>query len=153
MYSYNVKNLYKVSAEDAGNELERIREKYGTLLPKDVVEESKSEDSVLHSIFEWDNKKAADSWRISQAQALIRNVVVTIEHEEVVCKVRAFVNSRESASDERSYIPINVAMNNDVAYADMLATCKRDMQNFINKYQVLSETRGIIKEMLKVMVK
>ena len=147
MYKYAVDRLYKVSAEDAGKELERIRIKYGTLKAEDVVEESKAKDSVLHSVFEWNNKEAADAWRINQAKALIRNVVVVIEKKEIKCKVRAFVSVAESPTSGASYVPINDALSNDYAKKYLMVCAKRDMESFVSKYRTLDELGGIISQM------
>ena len=147
MYKYAVKRLYKVPAEDAGRELERIRTKYGVLKPKDVVEESKDDSSVLHSIFQWDNNKAADSWRIQQAADLIRNVIVTVDSKEVKCNVRAFVSVSESPFSVASYVPIDEALRNEYTRKQLLEDAKRDMASFSAKYRTLDELGGIIDQM------
>ena len=147
MYSYSIQGLYKVSAEDAGKELERIRQKYGSLKAEDVVTESKSKDSPLYSIFEWDNKKAADAWRVNQAKALIRNIVVNIEHKEMQCKVRAFVSVADGPQAKASYVPINEASNNEYAKKYLMNCAKHDMECFTAKYRTLTELGEIISQM------
>lgn len=147
MYQYSIQGLYKVPAEDAGKELERIRQKYGTLKAEDVVTESKDPSSLLHSIFEWNNKKAGDAWRINQAKALIRSVIVTVEHKEVQCKVRAFVSVAEGPHDRASYVPIHEATSNDYAKKYLMNCAKHDMECFTAKYRTLSELDGIIGQM------
>lgn len=69
-----------VDAQAVGEELERIRsENDGKLLPQDVVEESRSEDAVLHPAFEWIDAVAAEEYRLNQARTLIRSVRVVTE--------------------------------------------------------------------------
>jgi len=147
MYKYAVDRLYKVPAEAAGKELERIRIKYGTLKPKNVVEESKDESSVLHSIFQWDNEKAADAWRIRQAQDLIRNVIVTVNKQEVKCNVRAYVNVADSPFNLASYVPIDEALRNEYTRKQLLDDAKHDMESFVAKYRTLDELGGIVSQM------
>lgn len=147
MYSYTIQGIYKIPAEVAGKELERIREKYGTLEAEKVVEESKDDSSVLHSIFEWDEKKAADSWRVNQAKALIRSIVVNVEREEIKCKVRAFVSVSNAPGEKATYVPINDASNNEYAKWYLMNCAKHDMECFTSKYRTLSELGEIISQM------
>src|SRR5690606_1315589 len=66
-----------VDAQTAGKELERIREANdGRLRPEDVVVSAQKQDSPLHAIFTWDDSKAANEYRLSQARRLIRLVVI-----------------------------------------------------------------------------
>jgi len=147
MYQYSIQGLYAVPAEVTGKELERIRKKYGTLNAKDVVEESKDPSSPLHRIFEWENDKAAESWRINQAKALIRSVVVVIEHKETPCKVRAFVSVADGPHNKASYVPITEATSNGYAKKYLMNCAKHDMECFAAKYRTLSELDEIISKM------
>ena len=140
-----------LSAEQAALELETIRKKYGDLKPQYVVAESKKKGSYLHDYFEWDNKKAADKWRIEQARWLLRNINVEIIHNEVSAKVRAFVHVREEKKLPRNYVPIQEAIINDQAYQDLLEQSKEDMENFISTYSQITELNGVKAEMLKVL--
>jgi hypothetical protein len=47
----------------------------GVLSPADVVEDARNPNSPLHDIFIWDDTAAAHSYRILQAQTIIRTVV------------------------------------------------------------------------------
>ena len=50
-----------------------------------VLNDARNTKSPLHPFIEWDNRKAAESWRLEQAQHLINaiRVVVEIDGEEV----------------------------------------------------------------------
>ncbi len=65
-----------VEAQDAGEELERINEKYGQTTASNVVDESRPEKAVLHEAFEWDDEVAAEEHRKTQARSLIKTVRV-----------------------------------------------------------------------------
>lgn len=60
----------------------------GLLRPEDVVEAARSEASPLHPLFEWDAKKAANSYRIMQACTLIRRVRVEIVTTNLIADVK-----------------------------------------------------------------
>ena len=65
-----------VKAQDAGEELERIQQFHGKVTPDIVVDEARPIDSPLHNVFEWDDEKAAENYRHSQARVLIRSIEV-----------------------------------------------------------------------------
>lgn len=50
--------------------------------PEKVVELAKDSDSPIHSYFEWDDKKAAKSYRMIQASQLIKVVVINASRRE-----------------------------------------------------------------------
>ena len=152
VYSFKVPELYSnLDAKKVAKELERITTQYGELKPEYVVKESEDESSVLHCCFVWDDTKAAALWRKKQARDLINNIKVEIKTEKVSATVRAFVNVREQKDLSRSYIPIEKAIANDIAYKDLLEQAKDDMQSFIVTYAQISELNAVKAEMLKVL--
>src|SRR5476651_2627558 len=85
---------FPIEAQAAGEELERLRAaRNGNLIAAHVVEAAKRKTSVLHGVFEWDDKKAAHMHRLDQASGLIRHmVVVSIGAKGEPVTTRAFVN-------------------------------------------------------------
>jgi hypothetical protein len=66
-----------VTAEQAYTELERIRAAHDEKLsPHDIVSESRPKGAVLHPLFEWNDKAAAEEYRVHQARRLSRAVYV-----------------------------------------------------------------------------
>lgn len=72
-----------VSASEVAEELDRIRET-GDLTPQAVVEQSQSDDALLHPAFEWDDAKAASEHRLQQARQLLRGVFVVYEDRDPI---------------------------------------------------------------------
>jgi len=60
----------------------------GRLDTADVVDAARNPDSPLHGYFEWDDSAAAEAYRLSQAETLIRRfkIVVTVENVPVRCR-------------------------------------------------------------------
>ena len=152
IYKFITPGLFKgVTAEEAALELERIREKHGELTPALIVQESEDEDAVLHSIFQWDNARAAQLYRERQAGNLIRNIVVSVTNETVSYNVRAFVNVQPAPEKPREYVPLQEAIANEDAYKDLLEQARCDMQSFVDKYRQITELNAVKAEMLKAM--
>lgn len=128
-----------------------IREKNnGELTPEAVVEASKDKSSLLHNVFEWDDKKAAKSWRIEQARQLIKHITVTVVTKECEVRYRAIVNIAKSGFQKGSYIPLQEVINDKQSYEALLQQAKNDAQDFIDRYSQLSELNGVKREMLKL---
>lgn len=70
-----------VSASVALEELQRIAAEHeDELRPADVVEAARPLTAPLHPAFEWDNKAAAEQYRLYQARHMVRSVrVVNVE--------------------------------------------------------------------------
>jgi hypothetical protein len=72
-----------VSAEIAGTRLAELAEQNGgDITPPLVVEDARPEGAVLHDAFEWDDTTAGEQWRLEQARALVRNVIVVHVEED-----------------------------------------------------------------------
>lgn len=78
-YQWKIKSFSRgIDPNKAIDELERIEQVYGALTPENIIKESKYNNSILYDLFEWDNEKAANNYRLQQARILLNNVQVTI---------------------------------------------------------------------------
>lgn len=78
-FTFESNNIWIKPAEAPiiGGELMRIRQEHeGELRPEDVVETARDVGSPLHRYFTWDDSRAADLFRKSQASRLIRSITV-----------------------------------------------------------------------------
>lgn len=137
-----------VTADQAVEELERIREKRGILTPGIIVDESRGENALLHKCFQWDDTKAAALYREEQARTLIRNIRCVVEITEISYKTRTYVNVSTVEGSPRSYLPIDTAMSEDYSRADLLNQAKEDARKFITKYNTLEQLNKVKEEML-----
>lgn len=81
-------------------ELETI----GDITPEAVVDLAKNKESVLHDYFEWNNKKAAESYRLQQASGLLRRIdVVVIKGEEKIETRWLEIETRAAFTSEIHY--------------------------------------------------
>lgn len=58
-------------------ELKKLTEE-GVLDPENVVEAARNPKSAMHDQFNWDDSEAAHAYRLQQARALIKRVVVEV---------------------------------------------------------------------------
>lgn len=143
-YQWKVPGIMPVDAQTAGNELQRIYERDGVIEPETVVAESQTPSAPLHSCFEWDDEKAAHKYRITQAQNIIRAIVVVDEAKQP--ETRAFV------SVQREYHPVSVVVRNPEKREILLQNALNELRWFERKYNTLQELSAVfsaIKEVTK----
>lgn len=123
--------------------MEEIRKQRGQLTPAILLEESRSEDALLHNCFEWDDTEAAEKYRLNQSRLFIANVKVTVlddgGNKKAEC-VRAFVNvSDQSHRESGVFVPIMEAISNRESRDAVLNNALMELQQFKNKYSSLCE--------------
>ncbi len=142
---YQCKIKMPVSAQTAGEELERIERKNGVVTPSLVLDASRDEKAPLHKCFEWDNAKAAENYRLVQAGMIIRNV--TVVHQQTSTEpiiTRAFVNTSErGVGKEGAYISIHAAMSDDEQREFTLQQAIIELKQLKRKYQDLAELADV----------
>lgn len=136
---------YAVDAETVGKYFEEIEKKYGELNRENVLESARSEDSPIHSLFEWNNTVAAEKYRLEQASLLIINLDVEVQSSEnkpIIC--RAFMNVSESKNG--SFINIESAFKNQESKEIVLKRALQELQAFELKYRNLKELTAIFEK-------
>lgn len=138
VYDWVVPGLYPVSAKDAMEDLQRIYSKHGRIDAADVVNESRAENAVLHDCFEWNDEIAAEKYRKTQAEDIIRAIVVVNEEQKEPVKVRAIVHVQSV------YQPISVVVNDKDKLSELLASALRELQAFRRKYESLASLKPVM---------
>jgi hypothetical protein len=82
----------------------RQLEREGRLLPDDVIERARPEDSPLHSHFEWNDGEAARQYRRVQAARLIRTVKLEIITTTITLSVPAYVRDSSLGTRPSEYL-------------------------------------------------
>jgi hypothetical protein len=144
-------NRYAVEAQKAGEELERIKCKHGSIVPKSVIDESRPMDAVLHKCFEWNDKVAAESYREVQAREIIRNIVIVKnkdndEGEQII--VRAFWPVVTGDEEAKKYISIEEAISDDNYKKQMIEQAKSEMIAMKKRYGDLLQFIELVKTYL-----
>lgn len=145
IYKWKLPGLIPVDAQVAGEELQRIYHEKGTLNPVDIVDESRDSAAPLHPCFEWDDVTAAEKYRQTQAQMIVRSIVTVKEtpNREPV-ETRAFVSVRQE------YKPIEVVTSSEEQMQELLRTALAELMAFRRKYSILSELAGIMRAIEEV---
>ena len=128
---------YKVNAQVVGEEIERLEQKNGKVTPAEMVKEAKPKKSPLHNLFEWDDKKAADAYRLQTARQVLCALYVVNPDRP---KERAFVNVELRAETRQgTFVNVNAAMTDEITRDIVLQNAISELKAFKNKYKRLSE--------------
>lgn len=123
-------------------ELERLKVD-GIIRPDDVVSAAESEESPLHSWFEWDDGEAAQQYRLDQARKLLRVYVVMDTPESN--PVRALVSLTTDRRNGGGYRTVADVMSDDALRAQMLHDALTQLRNMQDRYRNLQALSGVWK--------
>lgn len=145
---YSWKYELPIKAQVAGEFIEKLEEKHGKVTPRIILDASKTESAPLHNCFEWDDTKAAEKYRETQATAILRNLTVTVEtvEESTPKTVRAFVKATE---EKHSYISVISAMSNEKLRESLLQAAFDELRKFQRKYADLQELAEVFAAITK----
>ena len=146
-FSYKATH-YSVPAQQAGEYLQGLKEKHGELDKYILLEDSRAEDALLHNCFEWDDTKAAEGYRLNQAQSFITNITCVVVDDEGkdAEPVRAFVNvADQSHAEKGSYVPIVEALTEEKHRKIVLKNALNELKAFRRKYSQLVELSKVFR--------
>ncbi len=149
VYRFKPKASFPVKANVAGKRLEKIRQRNdGKLLAEDVVEDAEPVEAVLHPCFEWDDASAAMQYRLDQAQALIRAIVIVPETDDGNHNpVRAFVHIKNDPEDAMPnagyYTAITDAMSDPVHREQVVHRAMKELEDWRKRYNDFEEFASV----------
>ena len=139
---YKWKNYkYSVPAEIVGKHFQKLEKKEGTLTSQNVLESARSEKSPIHSLFEWDDTKAAEQYRLKQAAQLICNLTVEIETDDKPIECRAYMDVSEAKVG--SFINVQSAFQSEESRDVVLRRALNELSAFKTKYKNLLELQDV----------
>jgi hypothetical protein len=132
-------DLYKnVNAQMVADEISTIGDE---VTPARIVDLARDEKTELHKCFEWDDRKAAEAYRIEQAKTVLRVLVVKQEKEEQL--FRSPVRLYYKTDSSKGYTKITTIVNNEDLYQDLLRRAYAELRAFKIKYACLTELHDI----------
>lgn len=133
-------------AELYGTRLSELEETHGAITPLIIVEDAKDKASPLHAYFEWNNRKAAEAYRIEQAKLLIRSIatiiVETTNRGMEEKKIRIW-HSVRNASGENVYVDLENARENDDYMRQIIAYAWQQLEGWRERYGMYAEFKQI----------
>jgi hypothetical protein len=139
-----LKKMFKVDPDAAWAAIQSVRVANGGLAsPQKIVDAARANDSPLHDAFEWDNKRAAESYRREQARSLVQSFELVFESGR---RLPAMVSVRvtdEDGKKRRGYMDTSEAMESADLRTQVLRGALGQLITLQEKYKTLSELSGI----------
>lgn len=128
-----------VDAQEVGDAVSRIEAKQGVCAPGALVDEGRPDESPLHGLFEWDDWKAAENWRKTEARHAIASVVPIVGGRKI--DVPAFVHVKVQVGDEvrEGYKATLPVLQQPDLTAQVLEEAMTSLRAWRRRYQRLSE--------------
>lgn len=108
-----------------------------------IVNKARDENTELHKCFEWDDRKAAENYRIVQAVKLTANLVI-VRNEEQIEKQEPEIRVFHKPTATSGYKPISVIIQNKDEYQELLKRAYAELHAFKQKYASLQELDYIL---------
>ncbi len=134
--------LFQADATKCYKEITSIGDE---VTPQQIVSRAKDPDTELHKCFEWDNNKAADSYRLFQARKVLGNIIVlTMDTKKPKADPIQFrVLMKNETGQGSGYKQTLVMVKNEDEYQKLLEQAKRELRAFKTKYSCLVELSEI----------
>lgn len=110
----------------------------GLLVPEEIVEAARDDDSPMHGWFTWDDTAAAKQWRLMQARHLIREIEVTFpddKEEKALPKYVSLISDRKRPGG--GYRETSQVMNSKKLLGELEDTAKRDVEGVLKRFELL----------------
>lgn len=152
MKNYKAKEGSRISDKDAliiGKEIEKLSSS-GVISEEVLVSAAQDEGSPIHHYFEWDNRIAAEKYRLEQARSLIRSIVIETDNGE---EVRAFHNVYLEDIDAQDYVDLDRTLHSPDLWLQVLESALRQAEAWSRRYATYKELQPIVKAINKTAVK
>ena len=120
----------------------------GRVTPEMVLTDAQEPDSPFHDMLDWDNEKAAHSWRLNQCRIIIRSVRY-VAHVSVDREVRSprYIRDPEAEAGTQGYRDIvSIKTQKDVSREALQVEIDRIMAMLI-RASAIAEVLGLMKDL------
>lgn len=137
---WKVNGIFKADAA-------KVYQEIGTenVTPESVLEKAKDKKSELHKCFDWDDKSAANKYRLQQARQIIQLIVTVPDKKEEPPK-RVF----QISTERNTYQPMTFFMKNEDEANALLNRAKEELRAFQVRYASL---KGELEEVFEAIEK
>ena len=133
-------------ANVVGAVCERIENEEGSVTKESFLDASRPESSPTHNLFEWDDAKAAEAYRLDTSKHIISCLRVHyINSEEKEVPVKAFVNVSD-LKEKAKYESVEVVLTNEDKRSVYLTRIKQELDNYIRRNSHIEELADILIE-------
>ena len=115
--------------------------------PEEVLQAAKRVDAPpeLRNKFTWDNKHAAEQYRIGEARRILRAIQVVIVSEGREVKTRAYNSIVPHGSDHKVYVPMQIVFSTPDYANQVVEDARRELESWRAKYELYKQLAGAVR--------
>ena len=108
-----------------------------------VLDAARDPESPIHDGFEWDDTKAAEEFRLTQARLIIRSLRIEIltDEEEEPAEIQRIYWSTDD--EESRYVNVKVLLEDDALYQQALERATRLLKGVRDRFNEIKELESI----------
>lgn len=114
---------------------------HGIVTPKEVLNKARNKRSPVHKYFDWDDSSAAEKYRLDQARALIRCLIIVDDDDDD--GHRKYTAPLVLETGERAYVDIDKVVSNEFLWKQLIAIALKDLQLWKKRYEHLKELKPV----------
>jgi len=130
-------------AQTIGIFIENCKDKTTKGILKEI---KKNPKHIIHSLIEWNDKKASELFRLQQVRNIVNHIEIEIVGLNNKTPIRAFYSI---INGEESYKDINEVFSNKKYRNQVIERAKQELDNWIARYHIYNELRKICKVIKK----
>lgn len=138
------KRTHNVRAEVVGAVFEELEEEFGDVTAENFLDVSRPEESPTHRMFEWDDDRAAENYRLHQARTIINDLRIEVVTEDKSLKIPAYVNVVKKEDGTARYQNAPRAFEAVETREIVLKRAKNELRMFTIKYATFIEFAKVI---------
>lgn len=118
----------------------------------EILEMARNENTEIHKLIEWDDKIAAEKYRIVRIRHIVRDIQITHictgkkKKEKIEVPLRMYHNLK----GEAGYRPVPKIIQDEDLHKKLLMTARAELDAFRRKYSILSELKPLLEEIDKI---
>lgn len=124
------------------NEILKIKKEEG-LTAEQIITAAKHKKSQLHNLFDWDDNKAGDKWRLHQARILINEVKIIVGVKEYYAFENVSVEVKNKEHSKREYMTRSEIISNVALRQQVVKKAYEHLLYWKGQYQQYSEFEPI----------
>lgn len=121
----------------------RVRMRVKKLKPRHIVDAARTSASPLHPYFEWDDRLAAEAYRIEQAKYIVRHIHVAEDDNEGDDPERPSVRYYHSVKDEEDdgpgYAPLTIIVREPDYHQQMVTYALEELRGWTKRYATYTD--------------
>lgn len=128
-----------ITADLVGREVEAEQREHGVCSPRALVERERPEQAPLHECFEWNDARAAEEYRVDQARALVRSLVIIRGETSAPAYVHVTITDADDDEEREGYIDVLSAMRNPRQRQQVLMEALEQLNGMRQRYADFQE--------------